>query len=322
MAYNLLIQIYRIYTLRGDKMIRTFEEILSKAAEKGPKTIAVAVAQDEDVLKAVYAAYGYGIVNAVFVGDKETITNIAREKGIDLSGLEIIDEKDKVEACRIAVEQVRMGKASMLMKGFVDTSVVLKAVLDKEAGLMSGSLLSHVGVLKVDGYDRLFILSDAAMNIAPTLEEKVKITENAVKVAHALGNENPKVAVLCAVEKVNPKMQATLDADELSKMNERGEIRDCIIGGPFALDNAVSVEAANHKGIKHPVAGKADILITPDIEAGNLLNKSMEYFGRAEKAGIIMGAGAPIVLTSRASSDESKLNSIALAVLASSRYKR
>ncbi|MBA1335291.1 MAG: phosphotransbutyrylase [Firmicutes bacterium] len=300
-------------------MIRTFEEILSKAREKGPKTIAVAVAQDEDVLKAVYAAYKYGIINAVFVGDKEIIESIARENGIDLDGFEIIDVKDKAEACRIAVEQVRKGKASMLMKGFVDTSVVLKAVLDKEAGLMSGSLLSHVGVLKVEGYDRLFILSDAAMNIAPTLEEKVKIIENAVKVAHALGNDNPKVAVLCAVEKVNPKMQATLDADELAKMNERGEIRGCTVGGPFALDNAVSVEAANHKGIKHPVAGHADVLITPDIEAGNLLNKSMEYFGRAEKAGIIMGAGAPIVLTSRASSDESKLNSIALAVLISSK---
>lgn len=296
-------------------MIRTFEDIIKTAREKGPKTIAVAVAQDKEVLKAVNRAYQYDIINVILVGDKANIENIAKDINMDITKFEIIDIADKVEACRKAVELVHYGKASLPMKGFVDTSVILKAVLDKDIGLMRGSLLSHVGVLGIRGFERLFILSDAAMNIVPGLLEKVEIINNAVKVAHALGNEMPKVAVVCAVEKVNPKMPATIDAEELTKMNERGDIKGCIVGGPFALDNAVSIEAAKHKGITHPVAGNADILITPDIEAGNVLNKSMEHFANAEKAGIIMGASAPIVLTSRASSEDSKLNSIALGVL-------
>lgn len=296
-------------------MFKTLESIIEGARTKGPKAMAVAVAQDEGVLKAVNRAYKYGIANSILVGEKKSIKEIAIKAGVDISNFEIIDTEDKAEACKKAVELIRLGEASMLMKGFVDTSVVLKAVLDKDTGLMTGSLLSHVGVLSVEGFDRLFILSDAAMNIAPTLEEKVKIIENAVKVAKALGNNMPRVAVICAVEKVNPKMPATLDAAQLARMNENGEIKGCIVGGPFALDNAISIQAARHKGIDHPVAGNADILITPDIEAGNVLNKAMEYFGKARKAGIIMGASAPIVLTSRASSDESKLNSIAIAVL-------
>ena len=167
----------------------------------------------------------------------------------------------------------------------------------------------------------MFIVTDSAMNIAPSLEEKVEIIRNAVTVAHALGNECPKVAVLCAVEKVNPKMPATLDAQALTEMNQRGEISGCQVYGPLAMDNAVSAQAAMHKGVDHPVAGHADILLAPDIEAGNILNKSMEYFAHAEKAGIIMGTKTPVVLTSRASSDEAKLNSIALAVLTATRMK-
>jgi len=201
------------------------------------------------------------------------------------------------------------------MKGFVDTSIILKAVLKKETGLFVDGLLSHVGVLKVDRYDKFFIISDSAMNISPTLENKADIIKNAVKVAHALEIEIPKVAMICPVEKVNDKIISTVHAAELVKMNEEGKITGCIVGGPFALDNAVSEEAARHKGINHPVAGQADVLITPNLEVGNVLNKAMEYFAYTEKAGIIMGAGAPIVLTSRASSSTSKLNSIALAVL-------
>jgi len=296
-------------------MIKKFKELIEIVKAGELQTISVAVAQDRDVLSAVNNAYKMGIANAILVGDKEKIEEIASEIDMDINNFEVIDIKDKTEACTQAIKLVKDKKASLPMKGFVDTSVILKAVLNNETGLKTGNLINHVGVLEVAGYDRLFILSDSAMTIAPTLENKVDIINSSVKIAHALGNEEPKVAVLCAVEKVNSKMPATLDADKLTKMNEEGIIRGCLVKGPLAIDNAVCVEAAKHKGINHPVAGNADILIAPDIEAGNILNKSMEYFARAEKAGVIMGAKTPIILTSRASSDISKLNSIALGVL-------
>jgi phosphate butyryltransferase len=236
---------------------------------------------------------------------------------MDLTDFEIIDEPDKNEACKKSVKLVHDGKASMPMKGIVDTPIILKAVLNSDFGLKSGRLLSHVGVLSIPGFSRLLIQSDAAINIVPSFREKIDIINNAVSVAHALGNELPKVALLCAVEKVNPKMQATIDAEELTRLNEIGEIKECLVKGPLALDNAISIEAAKHKGISHPVAGNADILITPNIEAGNILNKTLEHFCKAEKAGIIIGANVPIILTSRAASKESKLNSIALGVLIS-----
>ncbi|MGL5313019.1 MAG: phosphate butyryltransferase [Peptostreptococcaceae bacterium] len=296
-------------------MIASFNELIEKVKAGKKQTISVAVAQDSDVLSAVNNAYKMGIAKAILVGDKEKIEEIASKIDMDTNNFEIIDVKDKNEACYEAIKLVSEGRASLPMKGFVDTSVILKAVLNKEVGLKTGNLISHVGLLQVNGFDRMFILSDSAMTIAPTLEDKVDIINSTVKVAHALGNEEPKVAVLCAVEKVNPKMSATIDAAELTKMNEEGVIKGCLVKGPLAIDNAVSVEAAHHKGIDHPVAGNADILIAPDIEAGNILNKSMEYFAKAEKAGVIMGAKTPIILTSRASSDISKLNSIALGVL-------
>ncbi|MGE5630262.1 MAG: phosphate butyryltransferase [Caulobacteraceae bacterium] len=299
-------------------MIRKFDDIIKAAREKGPKVIAVAVAQDVGVLSAVNGAKNLGIADAVLVGDKEEIAQAAEKCGIDIKSFEVIDIKEKADACRKAVELVSTGKAHIVMKGLVDTSLILKAVLDEKIGLRTGNVLSHVAVFDIAGYDRLFYVTDAAMNIAPNLEHKKQIIENAVFVAHSLGNENPKVAVLTAVEKVNPKMQATLDAAELVKMNEEGTIKGCIIGGPFALDNAVSEEAAKHKGIDHPVAGHADILMVPVIEAGNMLYKSMVFFARGKNAGIIVGAKAPVVLTSRADSDEAKLNSIAIGVLMAS----
>ncbi|MEA4961567.1 phosphate butyryltransferase [Lutispora sp.] len=298
-------------------MIKAFDEIVKSAKKKGPKTLAVAVAQDAEVLTAVNTAKDLGIAEAILVGDKEEILKAAGNCGVELAKFEIIDEKDKTEACRKAVSLIAEGKAHIVMKGLVDTAIILKAVLAEEAGLRTGNVLSHVAVFEVNGFDRLFIVTDAAMNIAPNLEQKKQIIENAVKVAHAMGNEEPKVAVLAAVEKVNPKMQATLDADALTEMNRKGEIRGCQIAGPFALDNAVSIEAAKHKGIDHPVAGHADILMVPQIEAGNMLYKSMVFFARAQNAGIIVGAKVPIVLTSRADSDIAKLNSIAIGVLMS-----
>jgi len=299
-------------------MFKTFAEILNASAAKGPKMIAVAVAQDEAVLTAIDNAKAKGIVNAILIGNEEEIEKTAQNCNINLGNYQIINIEDKVEACRRAVELVSTGKAQLLMKGLVDTSILLKAVLDENIGLRTDNVLSHVAVFNVPDYERLLYITDSAMNIAPELEQKKQIINNAVTVAHALGNAKPLVAVLSAIEKVNPKMQATLDAVELVRMYEEGKITGCVVGGPFALDNAISDEAAKHKNIIHPVAGWADILVVPTIEAGNMLYKSMVYFAKAKNAGIIVGAKAPIVLTSRADSEETKLNSIALGVLMAS----
>ncbi|WP_371380957.1 phosphate butyryltransferase [Sporomusa aerivorans] len=300
-------------------MIKKFEEIVKTAQSRGPKTIAVAVAQDYDVLIAVDNAKKLVLADAILVGDEEEIRRIAHESSIDIDKFKIVDQKDTVEACRTAVQLVAEGKAQLVMKGLVDTAVILKAVLDKDFGLRTENVLSHVAVADVAGYDRLFYITDAAMNIEPDLATKKQIIENAVQVANALGNDNPKVACICAVEKVNAKMQATLDAEKLAKMNQAGELTGCVVAGPFALDNAVSTEAAKHKGITNPVAGNADVLLMPFIEAGNVLYKSIVFFARGKIAGIVVGAKAPIVLTSRADSDLTKLNSIAIGVLMASK---
>ncbi|RKD21380.1 phosphate butyryltransferase [Caminicella sporogenes DSM 14501] len=302
-------------------MIKNFEDVLKFAAERGPKKIAVACAQDEDVLLAVDKANKKGIAEAILVGDKEKIEDIARNKNIEISKYEIIDIKDLSEASLKAVELVSTGKAHMVMKGLVDTSIILKAVLNAEVGLRTGNVLSHVAVFDIEDFDRLLFVTDAAMNIAPDLNQKRQIIENAVTVARALDIDEPKVAVLCAKEKVNPKMPATVDAAELQKMNENGEIKNCIVGGPLALDNAISVEAAKHKGITHPVAGYADILMVPTIEAGNVLYKALAFLARSKNAGVIVGAKAPVILTSRADDEEAKLNSIALGVLMAAKQK-
>ncbi|MDF2500510.1 MAG: pta 1 [Anaerosporomusa subterranea] len=300
-------------------MIKKFEEIIKTAQVKGPKTIAVAVAQDLEVLLAVKNAKELEIADAILVGDGAAIRRIAQENHLAIESFRLVDVKDNVEACRTAVKLVAEGEAQVVMKGLIDTSVLLKAVLDKEFGLRTENVLSHVAVADVDDYDRLFYISDAAMNIAPDLVTKKQIIENVVEVANALGNANPKVACVCAVEKVNPKMQATLDATELVKMNQAGELTGCMVAGPFALDNAVSIEAAKHKGITDPVAGNADILLMPSIEAGNMLYKSIVFFAKGKIAGIVVGAKAPIVLTSRADSDIAKLNSIAIGILLASK---
>ncbi|MGL4253825.1 MAG: phosphate butyryltransferase [Fusobacteriaceae bacterium] len=292
-----------------------FRNLKNKIDIKSKKIVAVACAQDEDVLQAIEAARKEGIIKALLVGDREKIEAIAEIHAIPLGEYEIIDIKDMNESAREAVKLVSQKKAHVVMKGLVDTSIILKAVLDSEIGLkIPGNLLSHVGIFHVDGFEKPYIVTDAAMNIAPTLEEKKRIIENSVAVAHKLGIELPKVACLCAKEKVSPKMIATVEAAELQAMNERGEIKNCLVAGPLALDNAIDAEAAELKGITHPVAGHADILLAPDIEAGNILYKSLAYFSKSEGAGMIVGASAPIVLTSRADSESTKLNSIILAL--------
>lgn len=299
-----------------------FEEIVKYAQERakvlGPKKIAVAFAQDEDVLKALKAAVEENICAPVLIGDSEKIIDISKEINFNLNNIEIIDEKDGALACKKAVALVSSGKADIVMKGLIDTSVILKAVLDKEIGLRTGNILSHAAVFSVDTYHKFFIVTDAAMSIAPNADDKRQIIENTVKLSRALGAEVPKVAVICAKEKVNQKMQATLDAQELVEMQQNGKMEGCIVEGPYALDNAISKEAAELKGIKGEVAGDADILLMPNIEAGNVLYKALTYLANADNAGIILGAKAPIVLTSRADSDKAKLNSIALSVLVSS----
>ena len=299
--------------------MRNIDDIIKFAKERGPKIVSVACCQDEEVLIAVENARKEGIINAILVGDIEKTRDISNGLGINLDNYELVDIKDLSEACLKAVELVSSGKAHMVMKGLVDTSIILKAVLNKEIGLRTGNVLSHVAVFDIEGYDRLFFITDAAMNLSPDVNGKKQIIENACSVAKSLDIDEPKVALICAKEKVNPKMKDTVEAKELEEMYLRGEIKGCVVGGPFALDNAISEEAARHKGINHPVAGKADILVVPDIEAGNVLYKSITYFSKCENAGLVVGAKAPIILTSRADSDKTKLNSIALGVLASTK---
>lgn len=299
--------------------MRNINDIIKSAKARGPKTVAVACCQDREVIIAIENARKENIVNAILIGDIKKTKEIANELKISLDNYELLNIEDLSQACLKAVELVSTGKAQMVMKGLVDTSIILKAVLNKEIGLRTGNILSHVGVFDIQGYDRLFFITDAAMNLAPNVNEKKQIIENACSVAKSLDIENPKVALICAKEKVNPKMKDTVEAKELEDMYLKGEITGCIVGGPFALDNAISEEAAKHKGINHPVAGKADILVVPDIEAGNVLYKAITYFAKCENAGIIVGAKAPIILTSRADSDKTKLNSIALGVLASTK---
>ncbi len=297
-------------------------DIIEKAVSLGRKKIAVAAAQEASVLEAVADAWKAGIAEPILVGDPELIEKARQEanggKGLDLSAFEIIPVKDLYASAVKAVELVRNGEAAFLMKGIIDTSLLLKAALNKETGINAGRLASHVAVMEVPTYHKLFVVTDAALNIAPDLPALIDIIASAVKVSNSLGVATPKVAMLAAVEKVNPdKMPCTVTASILTQMNRRGQIKGCIIDGPLALDNAISAESARIKKIVSDVAGDADILVAPDIEAGNILYKCLLDLAQAKGAGIVMGAAKPIVLTSRADTAETKLASIALAALAS-----
>ena len=296
-------------------MAKTFEEVLSKVKQGKMRTVAVAVAQDEPVLEAVKAAKEQGIANAILVGDERAIKEIAKQINMDLEGFEIVHEEDSVKAALKAVELVSTGKADMVMKGLIDTANFLRAVLNKEIGLRTGKLMSHVAVFEIPKYDRLIFMTDAAFNMYPDIKAKIDIINNAVFVAKAIGVDIPKVAPICAVEVVNPDMPATVDASILSKMNDRGQIKDCIVDGPFALDIALSMEAAKHKKVGGQVAGQADIMLLPNIEAANVMYKTLTYTTESKNGGLLVGTSAPVIVTSRADSFETKLNSIALAAL-------
>ncbi|MED0826583.1 phosphate butyryltransferase [Bacillus pacificus] len=296
------------------------EHLIDQAAGQPKKTVAVAVAEDHEVIEAVAKAITLQLAQFRLYGNQEKIMGMLQEHNLQTSEhIEVIAAQSSAEAAELSVKAVRNGEADVLMKGNIPTANILKAVLNKEWGLRKGSVLSHVAAFEVPNYDRLIFVTDAAMNIAPDVTQKAAIIQNTVEVARAIGIDLPKVAPIAAVEVVNPAMQATIDAAMLTQMNRRGQIKNCVVDGPLALDNAVSQIAAEHKGIVSDVAGKADILLVPTIEAGNVLYKSLVYFADAKVGAMIAGAKAPIVLTSRADSAETKVYSLVLAVATASK---
>ncbi|EHI97214.1 phosphate butyryltransferase [Clostridium sp. DL-VIII] len=302
-------------------MSKNFDDLLSRLKEVPIKKVAVAVAQDEPVLEAIKEATENNIAEAILVGDKQQIHEIAKKIDLDLSDYEIMDIKDPKKATLEAVKLVSSGHADMLMKGLVDTATFLRSVLNKEVGLRTGKLMSHVAVFDIEGWDKLLFLTDAAFNTYPELKDKAGMINNAVVVAHSCGIEIPNVAVVCPVEVVNENMSSTVDAALLAKMSDRGQFKGCVVDGPFALDNAISEEAAHHKGVKGEVAGKADILLLPNIETANVMYKTLTYFAKSRNGGLLVGTSAPVILTSRADSFETKVNSIALAALVAAKNK-
>ena len=304
-------------------MAKTFSELLEMAKNIEKKKVSVAVAQDEEVLRAVKGAKDLGIADSILVGDADKINEIAANLGMDLSDYEIVDVKDPIEASLKAVRLVHDGEADMYMKGLIDTKDFLRSVLNKEVGLRTGKPLSHVCVFDVEGADKLMFLTDVAFVPYPTLEDKVNIINNTVEICKACGIDNPKVAPLAAVEVVNPKMPETVEAAELTKMNEEGKITGCIVDGPLSLDLAVCPEAAAHKGATgRKIVGDADILLFPNIHAGNITYKAMVHFAKVTNGNMITGTAAPVILTSRSDTYEVKMNSLALAALVADSLKK
>ncbi|SEQ94538.1 phosphate butyryltransferase [Lachnospiraceae bacterium NE2001] len=304
-------------------MSKSFDDLLNRLSQVEKKKVSVAVAQDDEVLLAVKAAKERGIADSILVGDVDLIKPIANEIGMNLDDYEVVDVKDKIEAAREAVKLVHDGKADMYMKGLIDTKDFLRSVLDKEVGLRSGRPLSHVCVHEIEGVDHLLFVTDVAFVPYPSLEDKANIIKNTVEICNACGIDNPKVAPLAAVEVVNPKMPETVEADELRQMNERGEITGCIVDGPLSLDLATCPEAAQHKGATgRKIVGDADVLLCPDIQAGNILYKCLVHFVKGKNGNLITGTAAPVILTSRSDSFEVKVNSLALGALVADSLKK
>ena len=295
-------------------MIHKLSELTERAKSKPRRKIAVAAAEDKAVLKSLRDAIKEDMVTPILIGDKKEIERLADSIDFDLSDIQIIhNDKGDSASAQIAVSMVKSGDADILMKGFVSTGTLLKAVLDKENGLRKGGILSHVAFFESPYYHKLLCVTDVAMNVDPDFDTKVHILNNAVEACHKIGIEKPKVAVIAAVETVNPKMEATIHAAMMKTMSDRKQFTGCIVDGPLALDNAINKEAASHKGIVSEVAGDCDVILVPNLEAGNMFYKSLSFLGGATVAAVIMGASAPIVLTSRSDSESSKMFSIALA---------
>ncbi|WDV47350.1 bifunctional enoyl-CoA hydratase/phosphate acetyltransferase [Clostridiaceae bacterium M8S5] len=298
--------------------MNSLDQLITKAQNQPTKTLAVVAPQDKEVLMAVVEAAQMGIISPILIGDIDETNKIAKELNICIDDFEKVDVKDLTESAKTAVQYVSSKKADFVMKGLVDTSILLKEVLNKEYGLRTDSLLSHVMVYEVPAYKKLLFLTDGGMNISPTLEQKIKIVNNAVKASKILNKEEIKIALLAAKEKPNDKMIATIDAANIKQRYLEGQFENgVIVEGPMALDLAISKEAAKIKHYESPVAGDADVLVVPNIEMGNGIGKTLTYFANSESAGIIMGAKAPVVLVSRADSHKAKLNSIALGSLIS-----
>jgi phosphate butyryltransferase len=302
-------------TAEGRHTFRHLSEILEMAKDQTSEKLVVAAAEDLHVLQAVLQAREEDIILPLLVGDSDRILEICRQNELAVEDIPILDEKDPASCCEIAIDLIRQGEASILMKGRVSTAPLLKAVLDKERGLRKNELLSHAAIFEVPSYHKLITITDAAMNLEPGLQEKAAIIENAVEMLHRIGLREPRVGVLAPIETVNPKIQSTVDARDLRDMNRDGRIKGCLVDGPFAMDNAVSREAALQKGIQSEVAGDADILLAPDLNSGNILYKTLIFLAQSISAAVVMGASAPIVLTSRADAEQSKLMSIALAAV-------
>ncbi len=294
-------------------MITQLATLVDIAKSKRKRKIAVAAAADVHVLEAIKNAQEEGIIEPILIGDLTKVKEIAANINLNLEHIEMHDVKDNFEASLTATRLIGEGKAEILMKGLVSSGILLKAVLHKEYGLRKGSILSHVALFESPYYHKLLGVTDAAMNVEPTLEEKIAIIKNAIEVFHNLDITNPKVAIVGSVETINPKMEATMHAATISMMNYRKQITGCIIDGPLAIDGAVSKRAADLKHITSEVAGDVDLILAPDINGANILYKSMNFLGGATAAAVIMGATAPIVLTSRGDSEKSKFLSIALA---------
>ena len=296
-------------------MITKFEQVFDRIKSHPKKQVAVAVAHDPTVIDAVIMADELDITDYILVGDEKKIIELSNDAGFEVKKNKIYNEPNNIKAVNMAVELVKSNKADILMKGFVNTDDFLRGVLNRETGLRTGKIMSHVYVLESSALKRMLFITDGSVNILPDLETKCSIILNSIYLANIFEIEDPKVAITTAIELANPKMPSTIDAAVLAKMSQRGQFSGKIIDGPLALDNAISPWAAEHKGIGGPVAGQADIIVVPSIEAGNILCKAHVYLTGGNLAGVVMGASAPIVLTSRADTSQSKLNSIATAVL-------
>lgn len=295
--------------------MKNLNHILALAKKISPKRVAVAQAEDEEVLLALEQARKEKLVEVVLVGRRERIVRLAQSNAIEITKFEIREEADGFLASLKCCEMANRGEADLVMKGLVGTAQFLKAILDKKNGVGTGRLLSHLAIFEIPAYPKLLMITDVAINIAPSLAEKAQIVQNAVDAAHSLGIGLPNVACITAVEKVYPdKMPATLDCACLSMMARRGQIKGAVVDGPFGLDNAVSAESARIKGVDSRMSGNVDVLLCPDIQTGNAIYKTLMEFARAKCAAVVLGTKVPVVLTSRADSHQTKFTSIALGV--------
>lgn len=294
---------------------RSLDDIAASVLEGGSKPrVAIAPCGEEFVLRSALEAHEIGVAEPVLIGDRDRVDTVASKHGLNISSFEFHEESDPVAAVQKAIDLYREGRVSLIMKGLVSTSIILKAILNKETGVPPQGIMSHVSVFKAPREDRLMLLTDAAVNIKPNLQRKADILRNALDVARKLNIDRPKTAILAATEKVNyPAMPATLDADILAKMSSEGAFGDAIVAGPLALDLAISPRAAACKGLDHPVAGCADLLFTPEIESGNILYKTLTTIADIPIAGVVVGSSVPIIVPSRGDSDRSKYYSIVLA---------